>query len=106
MEIPNLLYIEQLSGDNLEFKNKMINILKTELPYEINYYKVELEKKNFLIAAQVVHRLKHKIAILGLEKSYYLAETFEENLKNKNTQLQNEFEFILESISNFVLSLK
>jgi hypothetical protein len=29
--------------------------------------------KNYLEAAQSVHKLKHKISILGLDKSYYLA---------------------------------
>jgi hypothetical protein len=39
------------------------------------------EKLN-LQMAQSVHKLKHKISILGLEKSCYLAEEYESNLKN------------------------
>jgi hypothetical protein len=36
MEQPNLNYIDELSGDNLEFKEKINNrILKKELPKEI-----------------------------------------------------------------------
>jgi len=106
MEQPNLNYINELSGDDEVFKQKMIAIVKTELPQEIESYQSLLKSQNFIAAAEMVHKLKHKISVLGLEKSYYLAQTFEENLKNNNIQLQNDFEFILERMSNFVTSLK
>lgn len=105
MEKPNLNYIEQLAGDNSEFKAKMIAILKSELPEEILAYEDQMLQKNVLQAAQSVHKLKHKISILGLEKSYYLAETYEENLKNESVSFQEEFETILEEMLNFVKTL-
>ena len=105
MEKPNTSYIDQLSGDNLEFKQKMIDILKRELPEEIEMYQNQMQNSNFLLAADSVHKLKHKVSILGLEKSYYLAETFEENLKNNSTQLQNDFEAILKAMHQFVEAL-
>ena len=105
MEKPNTSYIDQLSGDNLEFKQKMIDILKRELPEEIEMYQNQMQNSNFLLAADSVHKLKHKVSILGLEKSYYLAETFEENLKNNSTQLQNDFEAILKAMHKFVEAL-
>jgi hypothetical protein len=37
-------------------------------------------------AAQAVHKLKHKVSILGLEKSYYLSD-YEDNL-NDNSSLE------------------
>ena len=64
-----------------------------------------MQNSNFLLAADSVHKLKHKVSILGLEKSYYLAETFEENLKNNSTQLQNDFEAILKAMHQFVEAL-
>lgn len=105
MEKPNLNYIKQLAGDNSEFKAKMIAILKSELPEEILIYEDQIQQKNLSEAAQSVHKLKHKISILGLEKSYYLAETYEENLKNGNVSFQEEFETILEVMLNFVQTL-
>ena len=105
MEKPNTSYIDQLSGDNLEFKQKMIDILKRELPEEIEMYQNQMQNSNFLLAADSVHKLKHKVSILGLEKSYYLAETFEENLKNSSTHLQNDFEAILKAMHKFVEEL-
>jgi len=105
MEQPNINYIDQLSGDNLEFKAKMIAILKRELPEEISIYQHQLLQNDLREAAQCVHKLKHKISILGLEKSYYIAEQFEEQLKNKNTVLQTDFEAILKVMQQFVLEL-
>ena len=102
MEQPNLNYINELSGDNLEFRTKLIGILKKELPKEIIGYSGEMENTNFLEAAQSVHKLKHKISILGLEKSYYIAEEYESNLKNNSTNLAVDFENILKIMQEFV----
>jgi hypothetical protein len=52
--------------------------------------------------AQSVHKLKHKISILGLEKSCYLAEEYESNLKNNSTNLHSDFESILKNMQDFI----
>ena len=105
MEQPNSEYINQLSGDNEEFKSRVITILKRELPEEVELYQNEMNNKNFKLAAESVHKLKHKISILGLEKSYYIAEEFEENLKMNITNLQSDFEVILKRMQDFVDTL-
>jgi hypothetical protein len=58
MEQPNLNYINELSGDNLEFRTKLIGIQK-RTPKGNNRLLGEMEN-NFLEAAQSVHKLKHK----------------------------------------------
>jgi HPt (histidine-containing phosphotransfer) domain-containing protein len=105
MEQPNLNYINELSGDNLEFKKKIISILKKELSDEIEVYVEELKNANYFLAAQSVHKLKHKISILSLEKSYYIAEEYENNLKNNSTKLDVDFQNILKTIQEFVTGL-
>jgi HPt (histidine-containing phosphotransfer) domain-containing protein len=105
MEQPNSDYINQLAGDNEEFKSRVVAILKRELPEEIELYQNFLNNKNYILAAESVHKLKHKISILGLEKSYYIAEEFEENLKENSTQLQSDFESILKQMQDFVATL-
>lgn len=102
MEQPNLKYIDELSGDNPEFKNKIIGILKKELPNEILVYEEQFGKGKYLLAADSVHKLKHKVSILGLEKSYYIAQEYESNLKNNSTNLAVDFENILKSMREFV----
>ena len=105
MEQPNTNYIDQLSGDDAAFKIKMISIIKKELPLEIIAYKEYLRQKDFKQTAQCVYKLKHKISVLGLEKSYYLAEQFEDNLKEGSLTLQSDFDTIIASMHNFVNSL-
>ncbi len=105
MEQPNTNYIDQLSGDDAAFKIKMISIIKKELPLEIIAYKEYLRQKDFKQTAQCVHKLKHKISVLGLEKSYYLAEQFIDNLKEGSLTLQSDFDTIIASMHNFVNSL-
>lgn len=102
MEQPNLNYINELSGDDAEFKQKMISIVKEELPLEIESYHSSLDSQNFVATAEMVHKLKHKISVLGLEKSYYIAEQFEDNLKQGLQDLKKEFEEILKIMQNFV----
>ena len=105
MEQPNNSYLNQICGDDEDFRAKMIAIIKTELPIEIAAYKDNLYKNNFKLTSECVHRLKHKISVLGLEKSYYIAEQFEDNLKQGSTTLQSEFEETLASMQNFVNGL-
>ena len=105
MEHPNLEYIDKLSGDNIDFRTKLIGILKKELPEEVERYLQEMNNVNFSYAAQSVHKLKHKISILGLEKSYYIAQEYEDNLIKGTTILKLEFETILKSMQDFVYCL-
>ena len=76
-EQPNLSYIHQLSGRDPVFEEKLISIIKKEFPEEKARYFKHLEEKNYKLTAEDVHKLKHKISILGLEASYYLAENYE-----------------------------
>lgn len=102
MEQANSEYIDQLSGDNIEFRKKLIDILKRELPEEVGLYRSQIENLNYLLAAGSVHKLKHKISILGLKKSYYIAEQFEDNLKANATDLQSDFDAIIQIMQEYV----
>lgn len=101
-EKPNLNYLKEISGGDLEFEEKLLIIVKKELPEEINTYKNFLNENNFKQAAELVHKIKHKISILGLEKSYQVAIDYEENLKQDNLNLKVEFEEILNSMICFI----
>jgi len=105
MEKPNLSYINSLSGGDNVFKQKLIDIIKLEFPEEKNVYFDNYNAKNYKLAADSVHKLKHKISILGLEKSYEIAVAFENNLLVSNTNLDKEFESILNTITNYLQKL-
>ena len=52
-----------------------------------------------------MHKLKHKISILGLEKSYDIAVAYEENLIEGNTKGKEDFDKILANITSFLTTL-
>ena len=105
MEQPNLSYINDLAGDDDAFRAKLIAVIKNELPAEIAEYQNNLDSQNYTAAAGNVHKLKHKISVMGMEKSYYLAENFEDELKNNQTGLAAEFEAVLNAMQNFANEL-
>jgi HPt (histidine-containing phosphotransfer) domain-containing protein len=106
MENPNLDYIEKLAGENTEFKSKIIQILKTEFPEEKQKYQKAIAENDLKQAAQMVHKINHKISILGLEKSFILAKEYESNLNSSSNNLQQDFELILETIATYIQELK
>ena len=96
MEKPNLSYINELSGGDEAFKNKLITIIKKEFPEEKEVYFKNFKAKNFKASAENVHKLKHKISILGLEKSYkHLLWIMKNNLKGSNSFWIGETDFNL-----------
>jgi len=105
MEQPNLSYIYSMSRGDKVFEQKLIGIIKQEFPNEKKVYFNNISNKNYKLAAENVHKLKHKISILGLEKSYDTSVAFENNLLEGNTALQNEFESILTIITNYLHKL-
>jgi len=105
MEQPNLNYIDQLCGEDNVFKQKMIDIIKKELPLEIAAYHESIEGRDYKLAAEGVHKLKHKISILGLEKSYHVAHEYEDHLLNGKLESEVEFESILRSMQSFINDL-
>ena len=105
METPSLDYIIQLADGSQEFIDEIISVLKKEIITETETYLKSITEKNYKATAEIVHKIKHKISLLSLEKSYYIAQEFENNLKNNSNTLQQEFENILDIINDYVKSL-
>jgi len=105
MEQPNLKYIDELAGSDKGFKRSIILILKKELAKETESYKTLMASQNYGATSELVHKLKHKISVLGLDKSYYIAENFESGLKKNDVALQADFERILGIMHKFVCDL-
>lgn len=104
-EIPNLTYINKLARGDISIKKELIDVIKNEFPKEKKDYYISLKNKEFKKIEQNVHKLKHKISILGLEKSYEDAGAFEKNLLDGNNKLQNKFESTLTNITNYLNQL-
>ena len=105
LETPNLSYIKQLADGDSEFEANLISILKRELPKEKEAFIESVRAKNYQNSATLVHKIKHKISILGLEKSYEFSISFEEELKNDNPKQYETFLRILQHMEEFLMTL-
>lgn len=105
MEQANLSYIESMSGGDKAFEQKLIDIIQKEFPEEKEVYFNNINAENFKEAAENVHKLKHKISILGLVKSYEVAVDYENNLIDNSTKGKEDFESILQLMTDFLETL-
>lgn len=105
MERPNSTYIDQLANGDLEFKSKLVNVVKKELVEENDEYQHALQNEEWDEAAGRVHKLKHKLGLFGLEKAYNIAAEYEIQLKENKTGLKNEFEAAVQQMQSYVDSL-
>ncbi len=104
-EVPNLNYIKEIAGGNEEFEKKFLGIIQTEFPKEKEDYLRHLEDGALEESAKVVHKIKHKLGILGLTEGYKMAIKYEEDLKSGKTLLMDEFSGSLATVENFILKI-
>ena len=101
-EQPNMSYIHQLSGGDKDFEEKLLEVVKRELPLDNKLYRDNISSNKFKDAAANVHKLKHKISILGLEESHRLAEEYELELLQGVNERENSFLEILDAMLLYV----
>ena len=104
-EVPNLNYVDELAGGDLEFKQKFIQIIKDEFPDEIAIYSNHMRQNEPKKASQYVHKIKHKINIMGLMASYEIASRYEEELRDGKTGMQSDFANILRTMENYIKTI-
>jgi len=104
-EVPNDKYIKQLANGNTAFQEHLLGVMKREFPEEKKLFSTLYNQKKYLQTAEIVHKLKNKIGILGLEQGYQVAVDFEKELKNEKTVLYPKFIVILENIEDFITTL-
>ena len=105
METPNINYIIQLSDGDLDFQNELISIIKREFPEEVKLFNSHALSRDFSDLADCVHKLKHKISLMGLKCSYGVANQYEEELRKGINLKQKDFETILHKISVFLRTI-
>lgn len=102
---PHLGKINEIADGDLFFKNKMIAVLKNEFPKERELYFNLIQNKNYIETAEIVHKLKHKINLLGFVKGYKITKDYEDELRNNKPTLKTDFEAILNIINNFLTTI-
>lgn len=102
MEKPNLAYVREISGNDTSFEESIISVLKKEFPKEVSIFLINYKNKNYLEVANNVHKLKHKISLLGLKKGNELATKFESEIKEGKTELYSKFVNVLNKIDVYL----
>ncbi|AJR04084.1 hypothetical protein [Siansivirga zeaxanthinifaciens] len=105
MDKPSLIYINKLSNGDEAFFKRLINVINIEFPQEKELYYYNINTNKYDIAADSVHKLKHKISILSFETGYQIASQHEDNLRAGNNTLAEEFDRVLILITKFLISL-
>ena len=98
MEQPNLSLIKEISGNDIEFEKSILDIIRKEFPDEVALFNKNFTSENYVEASNNVHKIKHKISLLGLENGLEIASKFEIALKEGTTELHNNFLEILDKI--------
>ncbi|PQJ80074.1 histidine kinase [Polaribacter porphyrae] len=98
MEEPNLSFIKEIAGEDESFQNSILDIMRKEYPKEVEDFTLNFSNKNYKEASKDVHKIKHKISLLGLKEGLKLATNFEKQLRKGNTELHDDFIKILNKI--------
>lgn len=104
-EKPNLTYIDNLAGDDQEFKAKFIEIIKQEFPVEVETYIGHIKSDEPRAAAEIVHKLKHKFNILSMENAYRFSVNYEEDLRRGSMKMNAHFLNILQNITSYLKTI-
>lgn len=102
METPNLNYLKQISGGDLDFENNFLSILKLEFLIEYSVLSNNFKNSDFDKVALDIHKIKHKIGMLGMINSVYLASECEKDIIKGNTEQYKDLVLILERISVYL----
>ncbi|WP_273565582.1 Hpt domain-containing protein [Maribacter halichondriae] len=102
-ETPNLSYVVELVGtSDFDFEQKFVAILKQEFTSDLGKYLFHIKNEEPRAAAEIVHKLKHKLSVLGMKESFILAERHQMELQTGNTELDSEFKKILKVVDTFL----
>lgn len=105
IEQPNLNFVDELAGDDVAFRGQFIDIIKTEFPIEQEEYFGHVANTRFKETAEIVHKLKHKFNILGMQDSYKLAVAYEMELLEGKEDSKSKFIKVLQTIDEYIKTI-
>ena len=104
-DTPNLKYVEGLAQGDEDFRQKFIGILKEEFPMEKKEYLVAMDSSSFREASEHVHKIKHKLNVLGIHNGYTLAVQHENELRNGEYSFKQDFLNILQDVEHYLKTI-
>ncbi|NNE75877.1 MAG: Hpt domain-containing protein, partial [Pricia sp.] len=102
-EQPGLDYVVELVGTkDFDFEQKFVALLKAEFTSDLGEYLYHIRIDEPRAAAEIVHRIKYKLSVLGMERAFAFAEMHKERLHLGDKSFDSDFKGILKTISNFL----
>lgn len=77
-------------------------VLLEELPKEIQILNQSIESVSLLAAAKIVHKIKHKFALVNMESAYQLSVIYEEELLDSINTKYQIFQEYLDELKVFI----
>ncbi|WP_143519885.1 Hpt domain-containing protein [Reichenbachiella sp. 5M10] len=91
-----------MSRGNKTFEDALLTVVRQELPEEILVFEECIAHLRWMDAAECVHKIKHKISLLGMEEAFLRAEEYENQLKKGESFGEVEFRKLLDSMKTFL----
>lgn len=96
----NLDYIKSCSRGNKKYEQKILQIFLEDIPGQISALRLALENEAKSDAAQLAHKLRSSVAMLGIQECIHLLDQLEGNLmesfnKKEMLNIQNQIELII-----------
>lgn len=102
IESPNLSYVREIAGEDDEFVKRFMIVFKEEFSFEVGMYLRHLKRKEPREASKIVGKSKYKLSMLGLNKSFTFAVSYEKRLRDGDVSQAAEFTKILEKVNTFL----
>jgi hypothetical protein len=99
---PNFDYFHQLARGDEAFLQELKLVMIKELPQEKHNYALCIAAENLAGAAAMVHKMKHKVGLLGMKEAYEQVQIYENALRDGDQPDSLEFEEIIEAIFTFL----
>ncbi|WP_299016188.1 Hpt domain-containing protein [uncultured Polaribacter sp.] len=91
-----------MSGGDKVFEQELLQILKLEFPKELKELKLNFKAKNFEKVTLDIHKIKHKIGLLGMADSLEFASKVEYDIKKGITEEYDDLLLILDRIAVYL----
>ena len=102
MELPSLDYINSMAKGDAFFVKEILSVIQEELPIEYQQYCKHLDQEEWMDAAGLVHKIKHKFTIFGLEQGVAVANNHEAKLRNSNPEDNEQFIDVVNVVRDYV----
>ncbi|MGB1240923.1 MAG: hypothetical protein ACPG49_00270 [Chitinophagales bacterium] len=100
----DLSYLRQISEGDISFEREILLIYLREVPLLAQKTKKTLKVGDYKTAADLIHKLKSKIRVIGLKQAWRLADFIEASLRKKTNlselvkKIKVFFKIILHSV--------